>query len=308
MKRFLLSLLLAWVWLAPAVAGDGRRLRNNPLPERPDTLRILGVGNSFTDDGMIYLPDLLRKAGVGPVVLGRLYFGGCSLEQHCRFYEEGTSRYAYYKTTDNRWQTVSERASLTDALRDGRWDIIVVQQASAYSGLYDSYSPFLENLLRIILHHADNPRLCLAWQMTWAYASDSTHGGFKNYDNDQQVMYAGIIDATRRMVRNQGVDVVIPSGTTIQNLRAHGTPSRQEFTRDGFHLDLGVGRYAAACAWYEALIAPIYGGSVVGNPLRIETPGGKSTPVTDAVAADCQRAARLAVKRPYRVTEWTSAE
>ena len=41
-----------------------RQFPNYPIPQRPDTLRILGIGNSFTEDGMEYLPDLLAAAGI----------------------------------------------------------------------------------------------------------------------------------------------------------------------------------------------------------------------------------------------------
>ena len=87
---------------------------NFPLPVRPDTLRILGVGNSFTDDGMMYLPELLEAAGIRNVVLGRLYIGGCSLERHCREYAGNKPSYTYSKSTDNRWETVSKKATLLD--------------------------------------------------------------------------------------------------------------------------------------------------------------------------------------------------
>ena len=63
-----------------------QKFPNYPIPQQPDTLRILGIGNSFTDDGMMYLPELLEAAGIRNVVLGRLYIAGCSLERHCREY------------------------------------------------------------------------------------------------------------------------------------------------------------------------------------------------------------------------------
>ena len=80
MRSFLFRCGLLGLFALAAAAGvrGAERCANGPLPERPDTLRILGVGNSFTDDGMMYLPDLLRAAGIGNVVLGRLYFPGCT--------------------------------------------------------------------------------------------------------------------------------------------------------------------------------------------------------------------------------------
>ena len=139
MKKTLVVLFLVLAGALNAGAASG--LTNYSLPQEPDTLRILGVGNSFTDDGMMYLPNLLAAAGIHNVVLGRLYIGGCTLERHCKEYENGTTPYVYYKSTKNHWVTVNKTASLLDGLLDEKWDVIVVQQASRYSGLYSSYQP-----------------------------------------------------------------------------------------------------------------------------------------------------------------------
>lgn len=269
------------------------------LPERSDTLRILGVGNSFTDDGMMYLPDLLREAGVGNVVLGRLYFPGCSLEQHVRFYASGDDPYIYYKSEGNTWRTVDERASLTEALQDERWDVVVLQQASHFSGDYDTYVPWLDKLIGIVLSHNANPDLCLAWQATWAYAGDSTHDGFGRYGRDQRRMFEAIEEAVRRMQAEAGIGVIVPSGAVIQRLREAGVPSVRDLTRDGYHLDLGAGRYAAACVWFEALVAPVLGVPVVGNGFRIPQEGPETTPVDDANASLIQRTAADAAAHPF---------
>ncbi len=299
MKNFLLRwgfvCLLAFAAVQAVRAAD---CANGALPVRPDTLRILGVGNSFTDDGMMYLPDLLREAGVENVVLGRLYFPGCSLEQHCRFYEEDAANYIYYKSTRNAWETVSDRAALTEALEDERWDIVVLHQASLFSGLYETYAPWLEKLIGIVLSHNRNPELCLAWQMTWAYAQDSDHGGFADYGGDQLRMYEAIVGAVQRLQADSGIEVLIPTGTAVQNARANMT-SLRDMTRDGYHLDLGAGRYTAACTWFEALIAPSLGVALWGNAFRIPEGGPETTPVKNSTVRRCWIAAMEAVKNPF---------
>lgn len=263
-----------------------------------DTLRILGVGNSFTDDGMMLLPDILREAGAGRVVLGRLYYPGCSLEQHCRFYADDAPCYVYSKSIGGgAWRTVDERSTLVRALTDERWDIVVLQQASHFSGRYASYEPWLERLAAVVWSHNANPDLELAWQMTWAYASDSDHDGFAAYGRDRQRMYRAILDAVRRMRRDSGITLLVPTGTAVEGARGC-VASPRELTRDGYHLDLGVGRYVAACKWYEALVAPRTGRSVNGNGFRVGA-ASETTPVDDAAAACCQAAAVAAVRDPF---------
>ncbi len=65
-------------------AGLKAQPANNPLPSNPDTLRILAIGNSFSDDGTEYLPGLLEAAGIHNVIVARLYIGGCTLQRHCK--------------------------------------------------------------------------------------------------------------------------------------------------------------------------------------------------------------------------------
>ena len=125
MKKILLVLLL--VALATININAAHGVPNYPLPQEPDTLRILGVGNSFTDDGMMYLPFVLQAAGIKNVVLGRLYIGGCTLERQVKEYESNSPSYVYTKSVGNNWTTISKNATLLDGLLDEKWDILVVQ-------------------------------------------------------------------------------------------------------------------------------------------------------------------------------------
>ena len=147
MKRTLRLLLTVGLSLV-CVSLFAQKFPNYLIPQQPDTLRILGIGNSFTDDGMMYLPELLEAAGIRNVVLGRLYIAGCSLERHCREYAGNAPAYIYYKSTSNRWETVSKKATLLDGIADERWDVVVLQQASGKSGIYPTYQPWFGRLSR----------------------------------------------------------------------------------------------------------------------------------------------------------------
>lgn len=75
----------------------GALVANPPLPHQADTLRILAIGNSFTDDALFRLPFLLRDAGIHRVILGRLTYGGCDLKQHADFATDDRPAYAYHR-------------------------------------------------------------------------------------------------------------------------------------------------------------------------------------------------------------------
>ncbi|MDR0749918.1 MAG: DUF4886 domain-containing protein [Tannerellaceae bacterium] len=72
--------------------------------------------------------------------------------------------------------------------------------------------------------------------------------------------YAAIIDATHRVKENvPDISFIIPSGTAIQNGRTSAI--RDNFCRDGYHLDYLIGGYTVACTWFEK----ITGINVAGN-------------------------------------------
>jgi len=304
MRRRVFILIATFLLIATPIFAQQKE--NYPLPKRGiDTLKILGIGNSFTDDGMEYIPEILEAAGVHNVILGRLYIGGCSLERHCMDYEDGKSNYIYYKSENNKWVTAKKGASMLDGLLDEDWDIVVTQQVSGKSGQYDTYSPWLGKLMDIIREKCPNPKATIAWQQTWAYATNSTHGNFKNYDSDQNKMYNAIVNCVSKLPEDYNIDVIVPSGTAIQIHRGTEFNDNKDLTRDGYHLSHTQGRFVAACCWYERLVRPVVGSkSIVKNSCRLvgrtyregKMKEPASVELTEEVAAACKKSAKEAMK------------
>ena len=261
-----------------------------------DTLKILAIGNSFSDDGMEYIPDLLEAAGIHNVVLGRLYIGGCSLERHCIEYDQNLRDYLYYHSgSDNKWKKYTNAGILYGITRDD-WDIITIQQVSGHSGLWESFEPHLGRLIEIIHKHCKNPDVEIVWHETWPYARTSGHHDFKRYGKDQKTMYDGIVSCVKKVLETTEIERFIPGGAAINDIRASYLNDFKDLTRDGFHQNRIEGRYTLACTWFETLIAPFEGVSVLGNPCRLErTEFG----LTDKAARRCQKAAVNALKHPY---------
>lgn len=277
-------------------------------------LRILAIGNSFSDDGMEYLPLLMDNMGIENVEIARLYVGGCSLEQHIAFYDQNQAPYQFYYSATKRfnkpkiktdirlgnpeanlWQK-TDRVALIDALKWGEWDIITMQQVSGLSGLYDSYQPYLGRLVEIVRKH--QPDAKIAWQMTWAYSTDSQHGDFHRYGRNQQQMLDAIYASVNEMLKEIDFDYIIPSGTAIQSLRLSDVNNHPlDLTRDGYHMDLGAGRYTLACVWYETLIKPFTHKSMMGNTLYTNI---GNVHVTEYNAPYFHKAAKKATKKPFK--------
>ena len=253
------------------------------------TVRILAIGNSFSQDAVEqYLHELAEAEGISTII-GNMFIGGCSLERHVKNARDNAPAYAYRKIGTDGKKREKGKMSLETVLADEDWDYVSLQQASPFSGMYETYEASLPELIEYVKARLPKKTKLMLHQ-TWAYASTSRHSGFKNYNCNQLTMYQAIADAVKKAAKANKIKIVIPSGTAIQNARTSFIGDH--LNRDGYHLDVKIGRYTAACTWFER----IFKHNVVGNPYAPEGLDG-------ARKAVAQKAAHAAVKHPYKVTE-----
>lgn len=253
------------------------------------TVRILAIGNSFSQDAVEqYLHELAEAEGFSTII-GNMFIGGCSLERHVKNARDNAPAYAYRKIGTDGKKREKGKMSLETVLADEDWDYVSLQQASPFSGMYETYEASLPELIEYVKARLPKKTKLMLHQ-TWAYASTSRHSGFKNYNCNQLTMYQAIADAVKKAAKANKIKIVIPSGTAIQNARTSFIGDH--LNRDGYHLDVKIGRYTAACTWFER----IFKHNVVGNPY---TPEG----LDEARKAVAQKAAHAAVKHPYKVTD-----
>lgn len=252
--------------------------------DRP--LKLLAIGNSFSEDTIEQNLFELAAATGHQMVIGNMYIGGCSLERHWENAQSNKPDYNYRKIEIDGKMTRTANYTLDKALRDEQWDYVSLQQVSQLSGMYNSFQPYLDSLIAYV--RARVPATTkLIWHVTWAYAQNSTHGGFANYDRNQDKMYRAIVEGAQRLKKeNAQFSLFVPVGTAIQNARTSFVGDH--LNRDGFHLDLVLGRYTAACTWFECL----FGTKVFGNRYA---PKG----LNKAQKAVAQWAAHLAVELPF---------
>ena len=253
------------------------------------TVRILAIGNSFSQDAVEqYLHELAEAEGISTII-GNMFIGGCSLESHVKKARDNAPAYAYRKIGTDGKKREKGKMSLEAVLADEAWDYVSLQQASPFSGMYETYEASLPELIEYVKARLPKKTKLMLHQ-TWAYASTSKHSGFKNYNCNQLTMYQAIADAVKKAAKANKIKIVIPSGTAIQNARTSFIGDH--LNRDGYHLDVKIGRYTAACTWFER----IFKHNVVGNPYAPEG-------LDEARKAVAQKAAHAAVKHPYKVTE-----
>lgn len=210
-------------------------------------IKILAIGNSFSEDATHYLYQMAQVDNVDMKVVN-LNIGGCSLEQHWNNIRANASEYRY----EENGNVTDVYVSIEETLKAEQWDYVITQQASHDSGLEETYQPYLANMISFIKECAPNAKIFL--HETWAYEMDSVHPGFLNYHQNQLEMYNKLSHAYKNAAEEFGLGV-IPSGDVIQELRkrkpfvyGHGGMS---LCRDGFHMNLIYGRYLLSAIWYK---------------------------------------------------------
>lgn len=277
MRKFVKVLLLVFFCLMGGVM--------NAQPDK--VVRILTIGNSFSEDAVEqHLFDLAKAEDIR-IIIGNMYIGGCSLEKHLKNARGNKPAYKYRKIGLDGRKVETKSFTLEAALADEHWDYVSFQQNSGRSGQYDTWMASLPELMAYVKSRIPKKTQMVLHQ-TWAYDKDSKHKDFKNYNHDQDLMYKSILNAVHKAAKELDVKIIVPCGTAIQNART--TPLGECITRDGYHLHKTYGRYVAACTWYEKILKK----NVVGNSYK---PNG----MTPDQQRQAQKSAHAAVKQPKKV-------
>lgn len=259
---------------------DSVRYHVNPsYPVRLDSLRILAIGNSFTDDAMQYMNRMVNDAGIDNDLLTI-----CSLT-------EGSSTFKTWVSKDFESTVVQFRTDAGNAVMKTKgtiheilnqnWDLIVIQQSSDQSYKWESFS-YLKNLEDKLLACCPNKSVCLGFQLVWSHSKE-----------EMPHVLEGNIACCEKMIQRYGADVVIPTGVAIQNARNTSLNDSKYLTRDDWHLNKGIARYIATATWFERLIRPVFDVSVIDNACM---PEGVYSEVDVMIARQC---AIKAIANPF---------
>ena len=203
-------------------------------------MNVLANGNSYSDDGTRYVHQLAESCGE-KINITNLCIGGCTLERHFRnMYSEKS----VYRHEFNGIGTGLD-ISLKDALLIGGWDVITIQQQSFNSTIYETWQPYLNELIAYIRKLA--PRAKIALQQTWGYKDDTNN--LKHYENGS-AMFADVKQNYERAAKEIGADMIIRFGEVFEGLKANGI---YDYFRDPIHASLGLGRYALGLMWLKTL-------------------------------------------------------
>ena len=138
-------------------------------------MKILSIGNSFSQDAQRYLYRLAKREGVAMKTVN-LYIGGCSLRTHYLNILDDMEAYDFQFNGES----TGLKVSIREALRSCAWDYVTLQQASGYSARFETYAPYIEALAAYVKKYCPTAKILI--HQTWAYENGS------DYDFDDEDM------------------------------------------------------------------------------------------------------------------------
>lgn len=301
-------------------------------------IRLLSIGNSYSDDALAYVPYIIQNMGVDvDIQIGILMMSSSGLADHVANFANEEEAYSFRYNDGGEavagrartiaWQNLGTH-SIQWALDNYEWDYIVLQASSQQAFDWSKYQPSCNILINDVAGYVDYP-VKFMWYMPMARPAQ-TNSGANWPDAAITEHYEATAGAAERIMDETVCEVLVPVGTAIQNVRtiptlkAMGAYADNPLNtsdlgyltpNDGVHLQEGLPCQIAAYSFVLVLLRE-YGfanRSIVGETTRvtsewaadknIPSPHGSYIGSTDENCLIVQKAVVMAVKHPYEVTD-----
>jgi hypothetical protein len=254
--------------------GETMEIMQKEDPSKDDTLNVLMIGNSFCYYYVEELWGMLDAAGIKANICN-VYYSGCPLESHWKWWKSGEANYSYYTTNESGRKGI-ENVNLEYCLQQQNWDVISLQESSSKVRASGGVQAHLEKSKLWCTElwgylKEQFPQSRYLWHQTWAYQVGYDRNGYQMTDlaqqeTDMQVQkdFALALCKEYNLERvNSGEAWQIVRQDGYDNLCARNSVNGGEgdYYHDG---DIGGGQYLNACVWFEA----ITGQSCIGNTWR----------------------------------------
>jgi len=182
---------------------------------------------------------------------------------------------------------------------------------------------WMKEWISLIKRDATNPNVVIAMSHSGTpnfavgtdgyYTGSDMTAGFATWD----AMWKATLDNITAASYQSGIDLIVPCGmaiysartTSLNGIDGSANSNLHNLTRDDLHLDLGIGRYLNACTFFEAILKPIFGVSILGNAYRnvtsSEVLGVIQTSIDDSNALIAQKCAISANANRFDYTDFT---
>ena len=222
-------------------------------PEPDETLKVLTIGNSFSENASAYASEIAAVNGLS-LTFGYLKFPSCTIARH---YEAAVNNKAVFKfeitdPTGKRTNIKQEAASwdspdskkcatIREALEYMDWDVIVFQQES-YTSLDASSFADLPKLIEYVKGFCPDARLMI--HEVWAWGT---------WENDPDKNFSKI-KANYEAAAKANDLAIIPSGLGFEYAREALGDYTIVNENDGHYQHANsYGKYVAGCCYVGAL-------------------------------------------------------
>ena len=201
-------------------------------------MKILSIGNSFSQDAQAYLKGVCDSQGL-EITCANLFIGGCSLIRHYHNMKKDLAEYSNQLNGGSGEGTIS----IKEALLKEKWDVITFQESSLRATELCHFEPYLSELVEYV--RSILPEAKIAIHQTWAYDKSKLHAMKQGGAFSSNEMFDMVRENYLTMFDKVGADIFIPSGLVLKRLYNEGYTVHS----DGQHASLGLGRYALALTW-----------------------------------------------------------
>ena len=234
--------------------------------EDKKTLKVLTLGHSLAVNCGHMLALVAEAEGYDELLVGTLYYSGCSLSQHVKFMEGDESVYNLYVSevaTADVPPVITEGVTMYEAITSADWDTIVMQGGPFEVANDTTYKTgYIQKIQNYVNENKLNLDAKFVWNMIWATPTNNTlrdtypgtgnnpyYSNYSRFGDDRTTYYNAIIECTKNnILTDDTFAYVIPSATTFQNALSSYLEETDVY-RDYAHAsDLGC--LMGAYTWY----------------------------------------------------------
>lgn len=329
----ILSLTLAMLMLLGTMTACGKtedvEENKEPTvtesPEEAKVLKVLTLGHSLAVDSGHLLNLICATQGLGDyeeVVIGTLYYSGCTMSEHVSFMQEESRVYDLYlsssKTPDEP-PTIMSELDMQIALTYDYWDIVIMQDGVFEITNSSCYTKGDRQTLQdFVNQNKMNTSVRFAWHMTWVAPTDNTlrdtfpyepntyYTNYEKFNHDRTACYNAVVKCVNDHIANdESIEFIIPSATAFENALSSYL-EETDLHRDYVHAT-DLGRVIVSYTWYCKLmgIDKLEEIKLSAIPVKFfkSTEGTEDLVLTDMEKAVILESVNNALKKPMQMTQ-----
>ena len=234
-------------------------------PAEQEVLRVLTIGNSHTNDTTNLLYEVFHaEMPEQKVMIGNMYYSGCPMDKHVAFAKANSAEYEYMKNDSGFWNN-TEGTTLSYALKEQAWDVVILHEMNTKSGLESSYSTnYTQQLIDYVKDNTYYDPTFL-YHLPWANPVDETFFGptydpqppaswVTNYQANYNMNYDYMLEQVIKMLKTyiepmEDISGFIPGGIAQHYANVALDQADTDLFRDYTHLS-DFGRLLNSYVWF----------------------------------------------------------